>query len=98
MCQEMYDEIANVLIRPKFDRYLSVTTRILLLEDLKDVVQFIEPTVLITACRDPKDDIYLSLAISAEATCIVTGDKDLLVLHPFRNIPIINASTFLNSF
>jgi predicted nucleic acid-binding protein len=30
------------------------------------------------------------------ASCIITGDDDLLVLHPFRGIPIVNASDFLN--
>lgn len=98
MCQEVYQEISNVLVRPKFDKYLNITIRMSLLEDLKNEVIFVEPHDLITVCRDPKDDIYLSLAVSADATCIVTGDKDLLVLNPFRNIPIINAATFLTSF
>jgi uncharacterized protein len=41
--------------------------------------------------RDPKDDMYLALA-----TCIVSGDSDLLELNPFRGIPIINARAFLD--
>jgi putative PIN family toxin of toxin-antitoxin system len=38
----------------------------------------------IDICRDPKDNKFLELAISGKATHIITGDKDLLELHPFR--------------
>jgi len=56
------------------------------------------PEIEITDCRDPKDNKFLELAVTANASCIITGDDDLLVLHPFRNIPILNASDFLNNF
>jgi len=46
--------------------------------------------------RDPKDDKFLNLAIDASASCIITGDKDLLILHPFENIPILLPSDILN--
>jgi putative PIN family toxin of toxin-antitoxin system len=98
VCKETFDEISDVLQRPKFDKYLSITRRMSLLANLRDSVIFIEPDELVAFCRDPKDDIYLSLAVSAKATCIITGDKDLLVLNPFRNIPILNATDFLNQF
>ena len=52
----------------------------------------------ITACRDPKDDKYLELAITCKASCIITGDKDLLILNPFEDIPIITASEFYKNF
>jgi uncharacterized protein len=35
--------------------------------------------------------------MSGEATCIVTGDYDLLVLHPFRGAPIVTPQAFLGS-
>jgi len=49
-------------------------------------------------CRDPKDNKYLELAVAANASCIVTGDQDLLVLNPFRNIPILTSADFLAQF
>ncbi len=55
----------------------------------------IKPSVEIVECRDPKDDKFLELAYSAKAKCIVSGDQDLLVLHPFRGIPIKTAAEFL---
>ncbi|MCA6518021.1 MAG: putative toxin-antitoxin system toxin component, PIN family [Pseudanabaena sp. M110S1SP2A07QC] len=48
------------------------------------------------AFRYPKDDKFLELAVNGKADYLITGDKDLLVLHPFRDIEIINPSDFLN--
>jgi putative PIN family toxin of toxin-antitoxin system len=33
-------------------------------------------------CRDPKDGAYLHLCFAAKADFLVTGDKDLLAVHP----------------
>jgi predicted nucleic acid-binding protein len=52
----------------------------------------------ITICRDPKDDKFLELAVNGQANFIITGDEDLLVLNPFRNIEIITVNEFLNRF
>ena len=54
-----------------------------------------EGGVKIVACRDPKDDKFLDLAVSGQATHLVTGDPDLLALHPFRGIDIVTARAFL---
>jgi len=48
----------------------------------------------IAACRDPKDDKFLELAVSGRADLIVTGDADLLALSPFRDIPIVTPRCF----
>jgi putative PIN family toxin of toxin-antitoxin system len=34
----------------------------------------------VNASRDPKDDIFLSLAIRAQANAVISGDKDLLTV------------------
>ena len=39
----------------------------------------------ITECRDAKDNKFLELAVCGHATFLISGDKDLLVLHPFRD-------------
>ena len=49
----------------------------------------------IAACRDPTDDKFLELAVNGKADLIVTGDADLLVLNPFRDIPIVAPATFV---
>lgn len=40
-------------------------------------------------CRDPDDDWVLATALAANATVIVSGDQDLLVLHPYKDIDIL---------
>ena len=98
LSESTFSEFANVFIRPKFDRYLSLEKRLVAIEDLKVLVTTISVHSEITACRDPKDNKFLELAIDAKASCIITGDKDLLVLHPFNKIPILSAADFLKVF
>jgi uncharacterized protein len=50
----------------------------------------------VQACRDPKDDKFLELAVNGNADLIVTGDQDLLVLRQFRNILISTPADYLN--
>ena len=52
-------------------------------------------TERIAACRDPKDDKFLELAVNGQADLIVSGDADLLALNPFRDIPIVTPATFV---
>lgn len=93
-----YNEFSDAFLRPKFDRYISRRTRLDILFEFKQLALFIEISEIITDCRDPKDNKFLELAVAANASCIITGDNDLLVLHPFRGIPILNAHDFLNNF
>lgn len=55
----------------------------------------VAPERQITACRDPKDNIVLEIATAGRADYIVTGDEDLLFLHPFEGIPIVRPAEFL---
>jgi predicted nucleic acid-binding protein len=55
-------------------------------------------THTINECRDPRDDKFLELAVSGRADYLVSGDKDLLVLHPFRMIPILRPDQLLTDF
>ncbi len=52
-------------------------------------------TERIAACRDATDDKFLELAVNGRADVIVSGDADLLVLNPFRGIPIVPPSAFV---
>lgn len=96
--RETYKELCEVLIRSKFDKYISLERKLAVLKEFKELVIFSGISEPITACRDPKDNKYLELAISANAACIISGDKDLLTLHPFRGIPILNAADFISKF
>ena len=57
--------------------------------------ELVEVTNSITDCRDPKDNKFLELAVSDNATHIITGDSDLLTLHPFRGIVIVTPEDFV---
>jgi len=89
------DELAVVLERKKFDRYLTGTDREQFLEAFVEGAILVEPTEEIRICRDARDDKFLELAVTGNADCIITGDRDLLSLNPFRRISIVTATQFL---
>lgn len=89
------EELAEVLQRPKLERYVTPTERDEFLVAFVERALFVEPTEEIRVCRDAKDNKFLELAVSGRASYIITGDDDLLVLHPFRNIVIITPAEFL---
>ncbi len=96
--EPVLQEYAETLSNPKFDAYLSPEKRLLFLNTLIADGLVIKISNTIKICRDPKDDKYLELAVASQASCIITGDKDLLVLHPFEHIPILTPTDFLNNF
>ena len=95
---DVLSEMINVLSRSKFDRYITSEIREDFLASLMLEAEIVPITEKITACRDPKENKFLELAISGYADYLLTGDQDLLVLHPFRNLQIITVSNFLNYF
>jgi putative PIN family toxin of toxin-antitoxin system len=88
-------ELADVLARRKFDRYVSVADRQRFLMLLGSVAEMVGITYPIRACRDPKDDKFLELAVNGAASAIVTGDRDLLVLNPFHAVAILSPAAYL---
>jgi len=90
------DELAAVLARPKFDRYLSAVDRRRFFHLLSRVAIQIEVLRPVVACRDPKDDKFLEVAVNGRADAILTGDDDLLALHPFLGIPVMRPRHFLD--
>ena len=91
------NEIDDVLRRPKLGKYLPENDKMQFLVALVREASIVEISESITDCRDPKDNKYLELAVSGLATCIVSGDQDLLVLNPYRDIPILTPRQFLDS-
>jgi len=89
-------ELNDVLSREQFDKYVLEEERKKFLAAFVHEAVLVEVTETVTDCRDPKDNKFLELAVSGNATCIISGDKDLLVLHPFRSIPVLSPKSFLN--
>ena len=95
LSQATTEEIAEVLNRRKFDHYVSVPTRKRFLAALVREALVVETNRSFAVCRDPKDNKFLDLAVCGEASVLVSGDQDLLVLHPFQGIPILTPAQFL---
>jgi uncharacterized protein len=93
--EQTFDELRTRLDRPKFDKYVSREGRALFLVQLDAVSEWVAITGARMGCRDPDDDKLLETAMMGEADCLVTGDRDLLVMSPFQDIPILNPADFL---
>jgi len=87
-------EILSVLRRSKFAKYIDPEDIDGLSIRIKTAWIFIEILNQVRLCRDAKDDKFIDLALNGDASHLITGDNDLLVLHPIQNISIINPRTF----
>lgn len=95
--QSLLEELVDVLNRPRIRDKYGLTA-----QDIQTIIRLIllrgqpvTPVRRITVCRDPKDNKFLEVAIAGKADVIVSGDQDLLVLHPFEGIPIVEPVIFL---
>lgn len=82
--RETFEELETRLWRPKFDRYLDMERRRLLLHDFAAAAQWIDLPAMPRPAysRDPDDDVFLHTALHSKAEWLVSGDKDLLELSP----------------
>ena len=94
---ELLEEIVEVLSRARFHVKYGIRE-----EDVETLVALVVlrgervvPTQKIQICRDSKDDMLLELAVGGRADLLVSSDEDLLVLNPFRSIPIVRSFEFL---
>jgi uncharacterized protein len=93
--QYTFEEVENVFYRPKLQKYIDTELRDEFYALTLKKIHFMEVEKRIVICRDPKDDKFLDIAVQGNADFIITGDDDLLVLNPFRNIQIIQPSELL---
>ena len=96
--EKTYAELESVLMREKFNRYISVNARLQFLATIAQVATFVQVSSVVTDCRDPKDNRFLELALDGAADLILSGDRDLLSMHPYRGIPILSAGDYLQHF
>ncbi|MGA7914064.1 MAG: putative toxin-antitoxin system toxin component, PIN family [Candidatus Acidiferrales bacterium] len=88
-------ELYDVLSRKQLRRYIDEEATRTFVAALTREAQWVDVSVQIKACRDPKDDMFLELAINGDATYLVTGDTDLLILNPFHGVRILPPHAFL---
>jgi putative PIN family toxin of toxin-antitoxin system len=93
--EEILGEIILVTQRPKLQKYFPPNKVNELIQLLRTIGLFVNIKSEVSLCRDAKDNYLLALAKDSDANFLLTGDQDLLVLHPFRGISIVNAHDFL---
>lgn len=98
----LLDELAEVLERPRLRRYLRPGAAEVFLPLLRAEATVITPTVHITLCRDPKDDILLEVAATGQADYLVSADQDLTgdsylktTMQAQYGIKVVTVSEFL---
>jgi putative PIN family toxin of toxin-antitoxin system len=89
VCTATVEELLRVLAYPKF-RLDRDSIDELLAEFLPyaETVALPEHPPQGPRCRDPHDQVFIDLAIAADAKGIVTGDQDLIALSGRMRIPI----------
>jgi putative PIN family toxin of toxin-antitoxin system len=91
---EILDEIAEVMLRPKFNavpdavrEYIEIITSF--------ATEIIHNDTPAPISRDADDDNVLQCALLGHADYIVTGDGDLLVLKAYHGTKIVTPSQYL---
>ena len=90
--QSLLNELREVLERKFSQRATEVRASLQLFAETFTLVtpEPLDPPV----CRDHDDDVVLATALAGECAAIITGDEDLLILHPFRNIDVLTPAAF----
>jgi putative PIN family toxin of toxin-antitoxin system len=88
-------ELADVLFRQKLDGYVSREERGRFLQQLVRAAESVPIIRTVRECRDPKDDKFLEVALNGRADLIITGDVDLVVLHPWRDVAVLSPVEYL---
>jgi putative PIN family toxin of toxin-antitoxin system len=91
-----WTELQVVLRRKKFAPYIKPEDIKTFLAQIWELALLISDPPRIRACRDPRDDKFLELAVHGRADAIITGDQDLLELNPFRGIAILTPKDYLD--
>lgn len=93
----LLEELADVLARNKFATLLASRdiTPAFLMQRYGLLARLVTPESVKRTVRDIDDDVVIGTALAAQAHVIASGDKDLLVLHPYQGIPILNTADAL---
>jgi putative PIN family toxin of toxin-antitoxin system len=92
--------LEQVMQRDRFDRHLDRDTRLAFVALLRQTMHFFAVTpadeaALQPPCRDAADNKFLALVQVCQADLLVSSDDDLLVLNPWRGVPVLRPSEFL---
>jgi putative PIN family toxin of toxin-antitoxin system len=88
-------ELGSRLMRDKFDPWVHRETRLRFLAEIDAVAEIVGIAEAPMGCRDRSDDKFLETALASDCQLIVSGDKDLLEMHPWQNIQILSPTQAL---
>ena len=89
------EELADVLGRSRFDRYVSLEDRQQFLRLLGRIAELVTIIYAVRECRDPEDDKFLEVALNGRADVILTDHRDLLELDPWRGVEILSPGNYI---
>jgi hypothetical protein len=93
-----FSELRRVFTEDKFDRYITLASRLAFIEALLANAVFVAPGEIPVVCRDADDNQLLAVATACGADCLCSGDDDLLSLATFESIPIFSPARFVEQF
>jgi putative PIN family toxin of toxin-antitoxin system len=96
-CIETFKELGTRLWRPKFDRYLTLEERKLLLHDFEMSATWVTIANELRFSRDLDDDKFIETALVTSAPILISGDNDLLDLS-IEALEIITPRQFYEQF
>lgn len=94
----LLNEFAEVIQRTKFKKYFNPEDAKNLLLKIRGRTDYIKVTTEVDICRDLKDNFLLNLAIDGQASHLITGDKDLLVLKKIKTTTILTITEYIEIF
>ncbi|CAO3372562.1 putative toxin-antitoxin system toxin component, PIN family [Azospirillum argentinense] len=90
-------ELREVLMRPDFERYRPAAERAAFLDAFAAEARRVEPAPVERLCRDPDDDMFLAVALAADADWLVTVDRQLLSVRQVGRTCILRPERFLDA-
>lgn len=88
-------EFKDVLLRPKFDKYIVKRLREAFLVEIVTSALVVDSSPCKVVCRDPNDQKFLEVVDTGDVDFLVSGDKDLLVLEKIGKCSIVSPAKFL---
>jgi uncharacterized protein len=95
--EETLDELHVVLSRSRVDAFREPAHRVAFFEHYRAMTVLVPDIDPVTACRDPKDDKFLALAVSGGAQALVSSDDNLLSMGSFGVVAILSPRRLLEA-
>ncbi len=97
LSRETFGELLKVLSYPKFSLDKE-EIEYLIYQEVLPYFEVVEAKESVRGlCADKDDDKFVSLALSARADYIVTGDRKLLEIGKYRKVKIITPKEFMKA-